>query len=279
MLQHSAPAPSSPALLGLITDTVACCCLLRLLQAWQLAQSPFHCHFMRQLIQLAEFVNVLTTAHLRSALRECLPPEFTTALQHRLLVLNGHISRAHCTIDSWEELPEPTDELQATGSIESARTPLITPNQLCNLLGQVVELLAAPVSLHPCEEQLAGEGSACSLEQIEQLLSVPDALLAVLQLGLSEAVQEAAAEGDPVAASCVGCVCRMFRNIAFTLRVKDLNQVLMGSNAQVEEAATQLRTFLRREETLPFLEPLCLPPDHSEPQIRALLKPAAAQSH
>jgi hypothetical protein len=234
----------------------------------QLSQNPLLQEFTQQLGQLIGLINRVARARLpgpRSTRREWLPPEFTAALQDRLLILSGRISFVKSENGSAEGLS--TDDMQATGSSEGAQAPSIPLHQLCYLVGHVVELLAAPVRLYPSVEQLAGDGGAGFLEPIEQLLSVPDALQVVVQLGLSEAVREAAAEGDPPAMSCVRSICCMFRRIAFTLQMKDLTQVLgsQGSNQKLEEATRHLQAFLLNEGNLPFLEPLCLPPDHSEP--------------
>jgi hypothetical protein len=121
-------------------------------------------------------------------------------------------------------------------------------------------------------QQLGGEqagqgGNNLVVATVEQLLSSPVALAALVHRALSAEVQEAArAGGDTSAAGCIVAVCGMFRFAAFLLHIG--SRSYGGSFAGV---SMKLSAFLGLEENLPFLEQLCLPLEPNSTWVHGLL--------
>jgi hypothetical protein len=134
------------------------------------------------------------------------------------------------------------------------------------------ELVGRVASDH---RKLPGGAAKPVLVAMEKLLCSPAALWVAVQRGLSPEVQEAAKAGSMAAGYCMGAVRLLFRQAAFTLY---LHAGLSDpdSDGGAQELRGRLAGFLQAEESLPFLEPLCLPPDYSsEPLTGGTLCPKA----
>jgi hypothetical protein len=236
---------------------------------------------MQQLTQLAEFITCLATARLvsRSTVTGLLPRGFIAALLDRLVLIKDRATFSPPDGSAAaEQLPATADgAAKSSGTGPSVHS--ISLLDLCSVLWQCLEMITVTLPVFISDGQLQGGADASILQPMEQLLSSPAALQALLQLGLSDPVLEAARQGASEAIDCVASLCYLFRNIAFTLRVQVLTQrATRRSDKQLEEAVEKLAAFLGLEENLPYLEPLCLPPDHSEPHRSALkLEPVASR--
>jgi hypothetical protein len=100
-------------------------------------------------------------------------------------------------------------------------------------------------------------GDDLVLVAVEQLVSSPEAVRAALHDILSGEVQEAAEAGDTTAAACMAAVCALFRVATFLLRFA-LNLDHNSSLERGEAAYQALTGVLVQEESLPWLELLCL---------------------
>jgi hypothetical protein len=143
---------------------------------------------------------------------------------------------------------------------------------MTSILGVLCCLLQPPqTSWH---YTILQDAEVTSLGLVEQLLACPASLHAVLHCGLSAEVQEAARSGSHAAQACMHAACLLFRLPPLCSRLhQDIycdDDCPPEISARWLEVITSLSSFLLREETLPYLEPLCLPPDNGEPPHCAL---------
>jgi hypothetical protein len=97
---------------------------------------------------------------------------------------------------------------------------------------------------------------------MEQLLSNSAALKVLVHRGLSAEVQAAARAGrSDVAPLLLTAVCGLLRLAAATMH----EMRTIGGGNSCSRAEEQLGAFLNLEDTLPYLELLCMPLDHGEP--------------
>jgi hypothetical protein len=141
------------------------------------------------------------------------------------------------------------------------------------LIRQVLKLDARSNMLATAERRQGGGDHVVAT--VEQLLSSPAALAALVHRALSAEAQEAARAGrDTAAARCMASVCGVFRFAAFLLHV--------GTNSggsDLEGARRKLGAFLVLEDNLPILEQLCVPLDpNSTCRIACCLTLCHAQS-
>jgi hypothetical protein len=142
----------------------------------------------------------------------------------------------------------------------------------CRTIVSQVTVLMTNIALQ--QQALAGKqaarpGDNLLLEAIEQLLSSTEVARAALQCGLSAETQEAARAGDTAAADCMAAVATMFRVAAY------LVPFTASSGCRSEAAYQKLTAVLVLEESLPYLEPLCLSLDPYSKFWICIGKPAA----
>jgi hypothetical protein len=239
--------------------------LLLLLQLEWLPQDPFSPLFPQVLQEMAiafrEWHGSAATQMVEQALSLGLIP----ALHSRLFCLN-----LGCVATTVEGSPPPSsqgvDSSSAEVSAVPARIPISRPPRpnshdrdvMCPILAAIMDMASMLLEHVPLDRV------DLVRETLQQLLSSPAALKVAVHRGLSAGVREAASTGNTAARECMAAVHSMFWQIACA--VFTLTGASSGSG-RVEGLRQELGDFLGLEENLPFLEPLCLPPDQGEPLV------------
>jgi hypothetical protein len=129
----------------------------------------------------------------------------------------------------------------------------------CAVVRQVTAFIMRIALQRQASQSAPWPGDNLILVATEQLVSSPAALRAALQCGLSAETQEAASAGDTAAAECMAAVATMFRVAAFLIQFGACADE--GHRSRTEAAFLELAAVLVLEESLPYLELLCLPLD------------------
>jgi hypothetical protein len=243
-----------------------------LLQAEQLPQSSFDQQLMPQLAQVSGFVRCLNTYLSEgdeSAVKDLRPPPgLIAALHDHLGALRDRVSFSGPDGSVVLKPPLARNGGAATTSSTTPDSHSMPLADFCSLLWRFGHVMTAILGLCTARAQPEGGGGAAVLDAIEQMLSIPGPAQALVQLGLSEPVQEAARQGASEASQCVQCLCIMFRTITYNLKVQvPSSGQAHHSSQQLEEAERLLEAFLNLEEHLPFLEALCLMPQLGPPPL------------
>jgi hypothetical protein len=160
------------------------------------------------------------------------------------------------------EPPTPASGPSSDSGVPPAK--LSETDCFCSIVATITTALGGLLMHVPVGGRTAAGDGDLLLETIEQLLSSTAALKVAVHDGMSVEVQEAARAGSGAARECLSGVCLMLRQAAFALSMTTGAPELCR-DGRAEVLSGQLAMFLQAEENLPFLEPLCLPPDHGKP--------------
>jgi hypothetical protein len=237
-----------------LTNPVSCHCW----QVQQLRQNPFDAQFAQLLGRVFEMVATPAASNTgSSAAQELLSLDLVGALQGRLVCLDPR------TLSSGASSG-------AAGSSQGSQVGCSpADNALDTFCAIATEIMAVFSGLlnRAVEDRLKSPGGDVLV--LEKLLCSPAALRVAVQRLLSAEVQEAARAGSTAARECMGAVRVLLRGAAFTLYLHTgLSDPDAGGRGQ--ELSKRLALFLGAEENLPFLEPLCLPLDHSSKPLTVL---------
>jgi hypothetical protein len=254
-----------------------------LLQVQEVTQHPLHHRFLPCLEQLAGMFSICDQATDVGQL--VLAPDFLLTLQRWLLLLDSPSASPSLLLGGSSQTSQGGSDA-ADGSAQSSQgaLPMLSSwqppptaytnlDRFCPVLATIVNTMR--MLLERASVVGIAAGTDLVLVTVEQLLSSPAALRVAIHQGLSAEVQEAARAGSTEAAHCITAVCSLFARAATDLHMRagivdPLGDGKKGGGRLSGELTGQLAAFLRLEENLPFLELLCLPPDHSEPHRRVL---------
>jgi hypothetical protein len=233
-------------------------------QLQQLPEHTFHPYFLQHLQQLTNtFAHPDNTEPCKDMVKQLLSVGMIPTLQARLLVLDSCF--IFYPLAGGPVSPEdPRPAVCAPGS--ALRVPVATADEVdsfCAIMAALLNLLHATLLLVPLGQQTAEGGDDLVLGALGQLLADAASLKAIVRRGLSGEVQEVAKRGSRAAMDCMDAVSCLFRLVALNLWMHVAPGT--GGTTLAGELGGQLVAFLHREENLPVLELLCLPPGRSEP--------------
>jgi hypothetical protein len=243
--------------------------LSALLQLRYLPHDPFEQDFKHRLDHLATFVY-----HLQEAPHAAVMSEHVMALG----VIPAYLERLQLASFSFScpspggasHTFQPAAASLAALSLDVADPPntptSVSMEEFCSLVTHMLVRLRTTVYERGKQGDLeARAGDEPTLLAMEQLISNPAALAVAVQRGLAVEVRETAAAGSAAARECMEVVARLFR---FTARILFTHGMLRAKDcSRVEALTAKLGAFLNLEETLPYLELLCLPQDFGKARL------------
>jgi hypothetical protein len=137
----------------------------------------------------------------------------------------------------------------------------------CDVLAPIAKFMSGHLSAyhrhhtHACAKLATPKGLLPAL--VEQLLSSPAALDVVLRRGLAADVRAAASAGSTGAMIAMDAVSDLFGALAGALNFSIGNSFIWDGGLQRFD---ELARYLQQEESLPYLELLCMPLPHREPR-------------
>jgi hypothetical protein len=241
-----------------------------LLQLRYLPHDPFEHDFKHRLDHLATFVY-----HLQEAPHAAVMSEHVMALG----VIPAYLGRLQQLASVSFSCPFPG---RASHTFQAAAASLAAPSldvadprntptsvsleDFCSLVTHMLVRLPTTVCERSKQHGLnPSVGDEPTLLALEQLISRPGALAVAVYRGLAVEVQEAAAAGNADAGDCMDVVARLFR---FTAGALFSHGILWEKDcSRVESLTAELGAFLNLEDTLPYLELLCLPQDFGKARL------------
>jgi hypothetical protein len=231
-----------------------------LLQLKQLPQDPLDPQFPSQLETLAiTMMSIPQDPAASTILQHLLPLGILPALHERLLSLS--------TASSTPLLQGSTLPAAAlTGASMSDGAQSVMPvglEEVCDVLRGLSTVMRGVQELHYMQSNLVRP------DITTKLLSNTEAMEALVHLGLSVPVKDAARAGSAAAQLAMTEVCHMFRSCAYMLECVESND----GDDRYRHAEEVPGEFLNLEENLPYLQLLCLPLDHGALQYSCCQHP------